>query len=226
MRSKEEREVSAQICLGCHKWGAKRESSPRCGDEGRRSSGSPYLPQEMRWRWRKGEKLQAGKGKEKAVAGRIHHPGRKRREGRGKTDSDGGGTRGAWESWLAPGRAYSEDSSNRSSAKNGCFASTTPSSPPPNLLFSFTLCLSCVWVPVAQTYQAEEVGMAILQAGPVRHEAGTHPHSHNPHAIIPQPPTRKKETDREREREREETDTERERGEGGLCTRTNNDTIK
>lgn len=45
--------------------------------------------------------------------------------------------------------------------------------------------------------------MAILQAGPVRHEAGTHPHSHNPHAIIPQPPTRKKETDREREREGE-----------------------
>lgn len=51
--------------------------------------------------------------------------------------------------------------------------------------------------------------MAILQAGPVRHEAGTHPHSHNPHAIIPQPPTRKKETDTERERERE-----RDRGEG------------
>lgn len=200
----------------------KRESSPRCG-AGRSSSSSLPLreiPRSEAGIGEKGGKVgRHGKGREKATRGEATTQEESGGRGEARQTAMEGNQRGMGE-LAAPGRAYSEGSSSRSSAKNGCFASTAPS-PSPRAPRALPSVAPGVCAPGADTHQAEEVGMAILQAGPVRHEAGTHPHSHNPHAIIPQPPTRKKETDRERERGRGregETDSERERGRGALHT--------
>lgn len=155
-----------------------------------------------------------GKRRKRRVAGRLLS--RKKAEGGARRDRQRWrGTRGAWESWLL--QAGPTPRAHPAEALLKMAALLPLPLPPPPELRALPSVAPGVCAPGADTHQAEEVGMAILQAGPVRHEAGTHPHSHNPHAIIPQPPTRKKETDRERGREGE-TDSERERGRGALHT--------
>ncbi|XP_027516060.1 uncharacterized protein LOC113955101 [Corapipo altera] len=80
--------------------GERKEKVPRdVGLEGA-GAGDGKAGDQRRATGRKEEKLGGTEREGKGELQGGYYPGRKRREGRGETDSDGGGTRGAWESWL------------------------------------------------------------------------------------------------------------------------------
>lgn len=197
---------------------AGREKVPR--DVGLKVEGAPelltccqkYHVQKRRWEGKgeRGKSCRQGKGRKRRVAGRILP--RKKAEGGARRDRQRWrGTGGAWESWLAAGRAYSEDSSSRSSAKNGCFAATAPAPlPRPPLAATPGPPRVCERRPALTRQKRLEWQSSRLAPFGTKQELILTATTHTPlsHSLRQE---RKRQTERGRERE---TDTERERGRG------------
>lgn len=157
----------------------------------------------------------AREGKEKASCGEATTQEESGGRGEARQTAMEGNQRGMGE-LAAPGRAYSEGSSSRSSAKNGCFASTAPSpsprAPSPSLGGPGRVCAGGRHSPGRRGWNGNPPGWP-RSARSRNSSSQPQPTRHYPTA------SDKKERDRQRERERERgrgRDRQREgKGEGG-----------